>query len=347
MTSLTLREAGPDDAAAAHALGLGHPWPEYGFYRLFGFDFGPAYLASEAERFVRSLGGGDGLGIVALRGERVLGLAGLSRLGWESGHFGLEMGAVPFLLGPASLAERAEVADALLAGVEDAARGRGLQHLSLRVDASDLAALSAAQRRGFRVVDTLVTFVHDSNETPRAALPAIDETFERVTLRKEELAAAPRGELAALEAFMREGYRIDRFHSDLRLPAERSDALYVAWFRKVFDGSWADGAQALRRDGRYVGFCSFQHAAQVASEFAGPSIIGRGLAAVLPEARGGYAVLTRMIHTRCPFGSRFQEFDTQLQNFPTIRVWIQEGMRFVRARITLHRWLDERVPGGG
>jgi hypothetical protein len=250
------------------------------------------------------------------------------------------MASLPFLFAPPAGPARAEAVDALLRAATAGARDQGLVHLSLRLDVSDLAALAVAQRQGFRVVDTLLTYVHDNQADPEQ-LPPVDPSFEGFTLRKEELAEMPRAELVPLEAFMAKAYRIDRFHADARLPADRSDALYVEWFRRVFDGSWADGAQLIRRAGRVLGFCSFQHAGDVEKDFGGPRIIGRGLAGVLPEGRGGYAALTRLIHTRCPFGSRFQEFDTQLQNFPTINVWIREGMRFVRARQTLHRWLDE------
>lgn len=339
--SLDVRRAGAADREAAAVLAAAHPWPEYGFYRLFGLDFGTRHLVRRVERFAADLDapGSQAAGLLATRDGEAAGFAGLVPQAWESDHFGLAMGSVPHLLGPAAPAPRAEVCDAMLGRVESEARARGLEHLSLRLDAGDAGGLHAAQRRGWRQVDTLVTWVHDSQALPAPEEP--DAAFEKVTLRREDLARVPRAELAALEAFMRRAYRIDRFHADLRLPAERSDELYVAWFHRVFDGSWADGVQALRRDGRLIGFCSFQHARDVEQELDGPRIIGRGLAGVLPEAKGGYAVLTWMIHNRCPLGSRFQEFDTQLQNFATINVWARARMRFVRARATLHRWLDE------
>ena len=42
-------------------------------------------------------------------------------------------------------------------------------------------------------------------------------------------------------------------------------------------------------------------------------------------------------HTPLDFG----EYDTQIQNFPVINVWIRYGFAFLRGRFTLHRWLDE------
>jgi hypothetical protein len=337
-----VREATSADAVDAAALAASHAWPDYGFYRLYGYDFGSAYLVRAVEHLVGNLPGTKGVdqaAVLATEGGEAVGFAAVVGQPWETEHFGLAMGGVPFLLAPAAPGHRAELVDALLGALEKTARCRGLVHLSTRFDIADVGGLQAAQRRGWRVADTLVTWVHDSQGM--AAATVSDPRFECVTLGKLDLCRIAREDLAPFEEFMRRGYRVDRFHADLRLPAERSDELYVQWFRKVFDGSWADGAQAIRMNGRLVGFCSFQHARDVEAEFRGPRIIGRGLAAVLPEAKGGYAVLTRMIHHQCPLGSRFQEFDTQLQNFPTINVWARENMRFVRARATLHRWLDE------
>lgn len=346
-----LRPAAPADADAVAALAAAHPWPEYGFYRVFGFDFATPHLVRAAERFAAALAiaDGEGAGVLATARGAAVGFAGVARQAFETTHFGVEMGSVPFLFAPVEPEARAAAVAALLGAAEDGARARGLAHLSLRLDVHDVAGLAAAQRRGWRVVDTLVTWVHDSGAGADAddlepPAPGGAE-FERVTLAKAELPLVPREELAPLEEFMRRAYRIDRFHADARLPAARSDELYVAWLHRIFDARWADGAQTIRRDGRLVGFCSFQHAADVERDYGGPRIIGRGLAAVLPEGKGGYAVLTRMIHRSCPLGSRFQEFDTQIQNFPTVNVWAREGMRFVRARVTLHRWLDERAVG--
>ncbi len=337
-----LRPATRAEVGAAAELAALHPWPEYGFYRLFGFDFATPHLVRGVERFVDGLPDpkGEREAVLALQQGRATGFAALERQAWETEHFGVAIGSVPFLFGPAGPRARGEIVNALLGRLEDAARERGLALLSLRLDVNDVGGLGAVQRRGWRVVDTLVTWVHDSHASHPG--PPVEPTFERVTLTKHDLPLVPREELEPLERFMRRAYRIDRFHADPRLPPDRSDALYVAWLRKVFDGSWADGAQTIRREGRLVGFCSFQHAADVETELGGPRIIGRGLAGVLPEGKGGYAVLTRMIHAQCPLRSRFQEFDTQIQNFPTVNVWAHENMRFVRARVTLHRWLDER-----
>jgi len=137
---------------------------------------------------------------------------------------------------------------------------------------------------------------------------------------------------------MRKTYRIDRFHLDPRLPAERSNEVYAEWCWNIFGGKWADMIHVARQNGRLVGFLGLQYVPDLEERYR-VRLAGRGLAAVLPEARGAYAALVgaSLSHTPHDFG----EFDTQLQNFPVINVWIRYGLVFMRGRFTLHRWLDE------
>jgi hypothetical protein len=340
--SLAIGPARPEDGDSVRALALGHRFADNRFYRLFGFDFPAQHLADTAQRF---LAGEPSAALLACAGGQALGFAGLGRLEWESAHFGIEMATVPFLFAEGDDAERLAIHTALFDGIEAAARECGILHVAVRVDFEDGVALRAAQAAGYRLMDALVTHLGDA-ERPPPSRPRSDPVLEVTTYRKQDLAQIPAHEIQPFEKFMREAYRIDRFHADPHLSSERADDVYVEWMRKVFSGEWADGMQVIRKEGRLVGFCSFQYAHELKEHY-GVKILGRGLAGVLPEAKGGYSVLTEAVQTRCPFGSRFQEFDTQIQNFPTINVWIKHGMRYVRGRHTLHRWLGDEVRRAG
>jgi len=136
---------------------------------------------------------------------------------------------------------------------------------------------------------------------------------------------------------MRTSYRVTRFHMDDRLPADRSGEIYDEWCRNLFNGKWADMIHVARRAGRTVGFLGHQSFGELEERY-GVKIIGRGLAGVLPEGRGAYAALVAATMAHTP---DFAEYDTQIQNFPAINVWIRFGFAFMRGRFTLHRWLDE------
>jgi hypothetical protein len=337
VTATELRAADASHRDALAKLALEHPYSEYAGYARYGLDFAGRLSAERAAAFLEREGA---FGVTATRGGQTVGFAGAEPLPWESAHFGVRMGSVPWLLAADDDGERAGRLSALLGALVASARERGLEHLATRVDVRDLAGVEAAQRAGFRLVDTLVTYLgHASPPRPDWVAEHYPD-FESETLSGPDLARVDRAAVEHFAAFMRESYRIDRFHADRRLPAERSHELYVEWFRRIFSGEWASGVQLVRRGGRYVGFCSFRDEPDV-ERLTGVRVIGRGLAAVLPEGHGGYALLAENICTRCPLGSRFQEFDSQIQNLPVINVWIRRGMPFFRARLTFHRWLDE------
>lgn len=333
---IEVRPATAADVDAARALAAEYPYPDYRCYRLFKDDFASDYLAHCVERFLKDP---DHVAFLATAGGKPVGFAGASRSLWDSNHFGLEMGGVPHLLVCGPDADRLETADVLLGAVVAAMRELGIQHLNIKIDTEDLKALAAAQKRGFFLVDTLVTYV-DVAARPPAARPKKDPALVVTTCRKDTFDQFKKEDLKPLAEFLRKAYRIDRFHADARLPAERSHDVYVEWFWNVFNGEWADGVHVIRKEGKIVGFLGLQFFKDI-QDLYGVKIAGRGFSAVLPEARGGYTVVVEAANTQCPMPHDYGEFDTPIQNYPVINNLIQHGMYFLRCKYTLHRWLDE------
>jgi GNAT superfamily N-acetyltransferase len=334
--SIEVRRATAADKEAAKTLALEYPYPEFRCYRLYKDDFASDYLAHCVERF---LDDPDHVAFLAVAGGKAVGFAGASRSDWDSNHFGVEMGGIPFLLVNGPRGERVGTADALLDAVVGAMRERGIKHLNVKIDTEDLKTLAAAQKRGFFLVDTLVTYV-DVAKRPPATRPKKDPALVVTTCRKDRFDQFKKEELQPLADFLLKAYRIDRFHADLRLPAERSHEVYAEWLWNVFNGEWADGVHVIRKEGKIVGFLGLQFFKEIQALY-GVKIAGRGFSAVLPEARGGYTVVVEAANTQCPMPHDYGEFDTPIQNYPVINVWIRHGMFFLRCKYTLHRWLDE------
>jgi hypothetical protein len=106
----------------------------------------------------------------------------------------------------------------------------------------------------------------------------------------------------------------------------------------VFNGKWADMIHVARRNGRLVGFLGLQYFRDIEERY-GVKIAGRGFSGVLPEGRGAYSAVVGLSLVNTPHD--FGEFDTRVQNFPVLNVWIRHGLSFLSGRFTLHRWLDE------
>ena len=268
------------------------------------------------------------------------GFESAARADGDSGHFGIEMGSLVHLYTAGSRRHRAAILDALMERIEAEMRERGIAHIAAKIDIEDLAGMNLAQNRGYRLMDTLVTYINDS-ERPRPKLPKKDPSFVGTTYHKDQFDQMPFSKVEHIVNFMRDAYRTDRYHADARLPAERSHEVYVEWFKNIFDGTWADGVHVVKKDGKVVAFCSTGQYQHEIEKLYGAKIAIRGLAGVIPEGSGAYSLLTEMGSTQCPMGSRLQEFDTQIQNMPVINIWIRHSLPFMRGRYTCHRWLDE------
>lgn len=333
--TIEVRSASAKDTEAVRALAAAHRFSENRWYARQGFDFAADYAAFCVERFLK---GEEPIALLAVAGSDPVGFIGIERSAWESKHFGVEMASAPFLYANGGQEDRREIILALLAAAERACAGRGIRHLRAMSSIDDHASLLAIQERGFLLVDTLLTCISDT-ERPAAAPPEVDPAFTLEVYRKEEFDRVKREEIWHMADFMRKAYRIDRYHNDPWLPAERSHEVYVEWFKNILNGTWADGMYIARKDGRIVGVTGFRYFFELEERY-GVHIIGRGLSAVLPEGRGGYHALTKAALTMAPYGCRFVEFETQIQNYPVINVWSRHGIGFARGRYTLHRRLD-------
>ena len=321
------------DIEAVRRLVKNHPYAQYRAYRLFNHDFASDHLQHVVERYLEA---GGQVSYLALRSGKVVGFSGAVRSDWESRHFGIEMSAIPYLFAEGEGKARGEIQEALLGATVAGARDREIDHLAAKVDLEDLTGLAAAERQGFHLVDTLATYVDIAAKTP-AVRPKPHPIFELATYEKEQFPQLAPEEMKPLENFMREAYRVDRFHMDHRLPAERSHEVYVEWFRNILSGEWADLIHVARVDGKVVGFLGLQYFRELEERY-GVKVPGHGLSAVLPLVRGGYSAVVGLALANTPHD--FGEFDTQIQNFLVINIWIKHGLAFLRGRYTLHRWLD-------
>lgn len=68
-------------------------------------------------------------------------------------------------------------------------------------------------------------------------------------------------------------------------------------------------------------------------------VAGRGLSAVLPEAKGAYVSLVKAAIQNIFLHYDYLEFDTQLTNYEVIKVWQKFGFDFIRAKHTFHKRL--------
>lgn len=322
---MTVRRISQADLATIEPLVTAYPFKPYRHFRAFSRAVETRVLLADV---AATLGHAAGMGHLA---EQSDGRACVTwrRLAWDSAFFGIAMARVDHVIGAA--ANTAIVAGDALDACLDSCRGGGIQHVSARIDAADIAALHLLEARGFRVMDALVTYIWR---------PGRDAASAQIRGRGHIRALEARDHDQLLE-LARTAYRgfTGRFHLDPHVPPDRADALYVEWARQCLTGEMADTMLVSERgDGTLLGFLAFRRREPV-STLTGTAIFGAGLGACRADAPGAYAGLiragTRWAHDR----GGVAECQTQNYNFPTIRIYEAVGARYVRAEYTLHAWL--------
>lgn len=294
-----------------------------------------AAVALHAARWQRSR---DALAALVARDAdgRPLAAARLDGRPFESQHFGLPMAAIDAVAGVPDTARREPALDALLAAALACAREQGIAHVALRASARDVAASRAAQRLGLLHVGTQVSWMLALDGNPHDGLPPgfALETHEPAELTRSDPATWKRISEWGARSFDRSPYAFDA-----SLPPARSLAVYQVWTEKVMRGEWCDQLVLVRHQDEVVAFISHQLLRDV-SEAAGVGVIGRCLAATLPDYRGLATACVREISARRPLGASYLEGETPVTTFGTVNLFARTGFRYLRATSHYHRRLD-------
>lgn len=322
-----MRPLRPDDAGLLLPLVRGYAFKPYRHYRTLSPQVQEAVLAREVESLLAEPGGAVALDSGGAARAAVL----ARRLAWDSEFFGVPMGRIDLVLGDDDGAR-----DAALRSSLEALRHGGVLHVSARIDAGDLAGTALLEHHGFRLVDSLVTYIARPNR------PAPGPLRGRGRIRPLDGADAPEVVAIAEEAFR--GFR-GRFHADPHLPRDRAEALYPEWARQCVSGRMADTVLVSEGgDGRLLGFLAFRQREPV-STVSGVPVFGAGLGACRPDTPGAYVGLIRAGIAWAHARGGVAECQTQNYNHATIRVYEAAGLRFARAEYTLHAWLGGAVEG--
>jgi hypothetical protein len=322
---VSVRQLASTDLEALAPLIAAYPFKPYRNFRTYSRSTEARILVEDVAATVNHR---DGAGVVAAHGDAQA-LVTWRRLVWDTNFFGLPMARIDHIIG-ATLDDASAAGDAVAACLE-ALRAEGVRHVSVRVDAADIAAVSLLEARGFRLMDGLVTYIWR---------PGRDRASTAVRDRGRIRLVEPRDgeELIDLATTAYRGFR-GRFHLDPHISDARADALYVEWARQCLSAEMAETVLVSERgDGTLLGFLAFRRREPVSTS-TGTAIFGAGLGACRSDAPGAYAGLIRAGTRWAHEHAGVAECQTQNYNFPTVRIYEAVGARYVRTEYTLHAWL--------
>ena len=246
-------------------------------------------------------------------------------LEWDSGFFGVPMGRIEYVL-----ASDAALTAAALETAVDELRARGVRHISARVDVADIESIGVYEANGFRLMDSLVTYITRPRKEPPNPVKEVGAI--------RPYRADDAEHVVAITAEAYRGFR-GRFHLDPNIPRERAEAFYVEWARQCVGSQMADMILVSESsDGRVLGYLAFRRREPV-STTGGVAVFGGGLGGCRSDAPGAYAGLIRAGTIWAHDRGGVAECQTQNYNFAVIRIYEAVGAHYVRAEHTLHRWI--------
>jgi len=264
------------------------------------------------------------------RGETVLGLAALSGLPWDSKYLGLKAARLDYLIASGSYARQYEVKRLLLTEALAQATAHGIQHISARLNASDLSGLHVLEQAGFITVDGILTF---TMELANCSITSTDGDMQT------RVATTADADVASDLA--RDAYRHDRFHSDPAITTEQADELYAAWIRNSCAGIGADSVIVAEDGQSLLGYVTCKLQSDTKAHLG--KLIGTiGLVATAAQARGrGIARAATLAALRWfqQQGADIVEVGTQLRNIPASRLYQSCGFRLIDSSISLRKLL--------
>jgi GNAT superfamily N-acetyltransferase len=242
------------------------------------------------------------------------------RLAFDTEQLGVEAARIDYLLGDGNR-------DTALRHILREAAALGVQHLSYRLDAGDIATMHLLEAHEFRLVDGLLTFSRSLD----GSLPAPQLPFSPASL----------DDVAALRDLGMRGFRHDRFHADDSLAPGAADRLHAQWLENAVRGSAADAVLVHEAEGGMRGAITFSIDDATTRWLGGPvGTIGLVVTAPGWHGRGIATALTAAaLADMARRGARWCLIGTQLRNIGASRVYEASGFRLLASSITMRRLL--------
>ncbi|MFA5363384.1 MAG: hypothetical protein WC335_09160 [Candidatus Omnitrophota bacterium] len=282
-----------------------------------------------SERYIRHIIGEPGSTCIVYREtEEPAGFCILRKSAWDTACFGTGAGGIEYLIaGGNSESDKKKIKKKLLEAALQLSREKKIFFLNSKVESADIVSAHVLADSGFKLMDTIVTYAFLKKSRPR--IVSLKGIFKVRNFQKSDL---PCMSVLAAGSFSK-----DRFHADPRLRS-RAGELFGKWLSGSFLSGTNITLYTACKGGRAAGFLLYRLDEFWVKE-CGFRIIGRGLSAVSPEAKGAYIGLVNRVVRDVLERYDAAEFETQLTNLEVLRIWHKFGFEFTRARHTFHKWL--------
>ena len=258
--------------------------------------------------------------------NRLRGLAVVKHLAWDSAIFNKTLWQIPHLLAPGSYAESLSMKKRMLRDILRYISTSRASHVSCKVDIADMSSVHALEAMGFRLMDTILVWFFSASQSVRRF-----KALARVRDFKK-------ADLPHLESLARASFRSNRFHLDPALDPRKADTLYARWVGNYCRGiaKGDTGVKVAQAARGVAGFAAYR-VNRLLEKTSGHKIIGRGLLAVWPDAKGAAVGLVNAIVRETAAKYDFAELDVLASNLETHKIYAAFGFKILRSTLTFHR----------
>lgn len=269
--------------------------------------------------------------------QGLAGAASFEPLPFDTELYGFPMAKIGFLEAPGDYEKAQQVQNVLLQKVFEICREKQIAHLSVRALPDQTALIHTLEKNGFYMVAGLLSlalemkkFRYAGNKSSAVIRPFKPEDLE------------PLCEISRI-SFGNPKDWLDKAHADPNLPKEKSDELYVRWFRNCCNGSQAEQVLVAELDGKPAGYIALKldGGGRLKCGYRSGSI---PLNAVDPEYRkaGIYSALVQEGLKWFAGRVDWVTIKTQVTTLAVQRTWQKLGARPVLVEYAFHKYFGSK-----
>lgn len=301
-----------------------YSYGDYRFYKVFSKDKQSEYLLNSISRICK---GKRNVILAVFEKKEAIGFSALEYLPWDSRCLGKNAWRIAHLAvkDNHSYSESVAIRKLLLNTSLSLCGYSRNNHISCKIDIADIPGIHALEDRGFKLMDTVVTWVYN----PLKSTPRLRNIYHTRPFQKRDLR-----ELMELASF---SFVNNRFHSDPNIAKDKADRIYSEWIRSYCVNCGKDGTsvKVAEISGKVAGFICYKLNKEI-KKITGCKIIGRGLLAVKPAAKGaGVSLINSVVKETLNYYD-FAEFDGLLANNEVTNIYKKFDFKILRSKHSFH-----------
>lgn len=214
------------------------------------------------------------------------------------------------------------ISENLLDKIINRSMEKGFEHLSIKVDTTSIDLILLLQKKGFILVDTLVTYLRlpqDNN---------IDIANDYIKINENKVL-----DLEKLKKMGKDSFSITRFHNDPYLFKDASNEYYSLWIENSVKG-YSDNYYVATLNGIEVGFLSTKKIDE-------KIMIDLNLVSKEYRKKGIYSTLLSRVINEANLENKSIIVGTQLNNLNVQSVWNKFGFKIFDSKYVFHKKINK------